>query len=72
MSQASPIELDILQTKKEIVESINNIGSLHNLPSVMVIMILEQIISDSKINMLENALTKQNITEDPENTEAVE
>ena len=57
MANSIPVEIEVLQAKREIIQSINQIGTNHKLPSFMTIMIVQQIVSESQLSLMENTLT---------------
>ena len=63
MANTIPVEMEVLQAKKEIIQSINQIGTSHKLPSFMTIMIVQQIVSESQLSLMENTLTSVSFEE---------
>lgn len=57
-----PIEIGIEKAKKDILRAINQIGNSYDLPSSIVLMIVEQIAHDTRLNTYETIITTCDIS----------
>lgn len=57
-----PIEIGLEKAKREILQAINQIGNSYDLPSSLVLMLVEQIVHDTKLNTYETIVTNYDIS----------
>ncbi len=57
-----PIEVGLEKAKREILQAINQIGNSYDLPSSLVLMLVEQIVNDTKLNTYETIITNYDIS----------
>lgn len=69
MDQQVPFEVIMDRARKDIVHFIEQVGNQYSIPSGILIIMLEQIVKDSKIAAYENMFSSMNVqnpfTEEP-------
>ncbi len=56
-----PIEVGLEQARREMVDAVNRIGTKYNLPSSIVVLVLEKMVYESKLNTFETLVSYANI-----------
>lgn len=62
MDNTLPFEIRIEKAKYEILHTVNQIGNSYDIPSPILIMLLEQIVEESKLNTYIAITTNYNIS----------
>ena len=57
-----PIEIGLQKAKDEILQSINMIGKKYSIPSSIILLIVEQIVQDTKINTYESIIGRYDVS----------
>ena len=57
-----PIEVGLEKAKVDIVNAVGDIGSKYSLPASWILMILENIVSESKLNTFRNVIVQYDIS----------
>lgn len=57
-NESLPIEVGLEKAKVDIVNAVGDIGSKYSLPASWMLMILENIVSESKLNTFQNVIVK--------------
>lgn len=57
-----PIEVGFERAKRELLQAINQIGKRYNLPSSLMTLIVQQLITESKLNTFEVIVANYDIT----------
>ena len=61
-NETLPIEVDVEKAKVDIVSAVSDIGRKYSLPSSLMLIILENIVSESKLNALRNVVVQYDIS----------
>jgi hypothetical protein len=61
MDTSLPIEVGLDKAKREILQTINQIGTNYNIPSSFIVMILQQIVYETRLNTYETITTNYDI-----------
>ena len=62
MNNSLPIEVGLAKAKVEIIQAINQIGMKYELPSSFTTMLVEQIVSDTKLNTFGTIISNYDIS----------
>lgn len=62
MNKSLPIEASVEKAKREILSAINQIGHSYELPSLIVVMIVEQIVAETKLNSYSTIVANYDIS----------
>lgn len=69
MDQQVPFEVIMDRARRDIVQFIEQVGNQYSIPSAILVIMLEQIVKDSKIAAYENMFNSMNVqnpfTEEP-------
>lgn len=69
MDQQIPFEVVMDRARRDIVQFIEQVGNRYSIPSAILVIMLEQIVKDSKIAAYENMFNSMNVqnpfTEEP-------
>ena len=61
-NETLPIEVGLEKAKVDIVNAVGDIGSKYSLPASWILMILENIVSESKLNTFRNVIVQYDIS----------
>jgi hypothetical protein len=61
-NESLPIEVGLEKAKVDIVNAVGDIGSKYSLPASWMLMILENIVSESKLNAFRNVIVQYDIS----------
>jgi hypothetical protein len=61
-NESLPIEVGLEKAKVDIVNAVGDIGSKYSLPASWILMILENIVSESKLNAFRNVIVQYDIS----------